>query len=95
MNAHAINLAKDLSGFNMALTADEFELIFNASTPYRIADIPDMNQLVLISEMERIPVIALNNQILTEHRLNTVQYRKKIEDFASQYNLAVQGILKL
>jgi len=95
LNNHASALATSLSGFNMALTEKEFNSLFVASTPYRIASIPDFNQLVVISEKEKIPVIALDSVILNKYKINTPQYQQKINDFIDQYNLVVDGLLKL
>jgi len=46
INKCAIELATDLNSFGMALAPSEFEKMFDGSAPYRIANIPDYNQLV-------------------------------------------------
>jgi len=95
LNNHASALAKSLSGFDMALTEKEFSYLFEASTPYRIASIPDFNQLVVISEKEKIPVVAIDSVILNKHKISTPQYQQKVSDFIGQYNLVVSGLIKL
>ena len=95
LNQRAETLAVDLSGFGMALTKNEFNDIFHNAVPYRIADIPDFNQLVVVSELEKIPVIAINNKILQKHEINTKQYREKVDDFIIQYDCIVKGLLKI
>jgi len=39
--------------------------------------VPDFNQLVVISEMERKPVIAIDDNILLKHKINTPYYKKR------------------
>ena len=98
LNSHAHSLANDLNGFGMALKPEEFKEIFENSEPYRIANIPDYNQLATVSERERTPVVGLNNSILQnqpEGSLNTEYYRGKLESFQLECNNIVDGILKL
>ena len=95
LNKQTSTLAKDLSGFDMALTTDEFNRVFENSTPYRIANIPDFNQLIVISEFEKIPVIAIDDAVLRKHSIATPTYRRKVDDFVNQYISIVNGILKL
>ncbi|MCL2520916.1 MAG: AAA family ATPase [Spirochaetaceae bacterium] len=95
LNNYAHNLARDLNGFGMALTVDEFKKYFTKAQPYRIADIPDFNQLMVVSEKEKLPVIALDNKILNRNDLGTEQYRTKVEDFKKEYYFIAEGIASL
>ena len=95
LNAQAMKLAKDLSGFGMALTEDEFRQVFLDSKPYRIANIPDYNQLGVVSESEKIPVNGLTSDELKAHNLDIPQYRDKIEDFKNECKKIVDGLLAL
>lgn len=95
LNKSTIELAKDLNGFDMALTEQQFNTIFKTSTPFNIANIPDFNQLVVIAEEHRLPVIALTSTILNSHNLGTPQYREKISDFQEQFNAIAEGIVQL
>ena len=95
LNTQAMKLAKDLSGFGMALTEDEFKQIFLDSEPYRIANIPDYNQLGVLSETEKIPVNGLTTHLLAKHKLSTPEYKKKVEDFKVECKKIVDGILAL
>jgi len=40
-------------------------------------------------------VIALNDEILKKHKINTPDYREKVCDFITQYENIVSGLLKL
>lgn len=92
----AINsLAKDLNGFGMAITTDEFIDLFDSKSPYTIAEISDFNQLKLIAETEHLPVIALDNKILNKNKLSTPQYIGKRDIFASVMNGIATGLIKL
>lgn len=98
LNYQATLLAKDLSGFGMALTEETFREIFESSDPYRIANIPDYNQLGVLSETEKIPVNGFDNKILKGApggSLDVEQYRKKVEDFKTECKKIVDGLLKL
>ena len=97
LNDCAITLATDLSAFKMALTKTEFNNYFTlSSTPYRIANIPDYNQLGQIAEDERKPVIGLDDSILRKHdKMDTPYYRGKVKDFRAECDKIVKGILKL
>jgi len=95
INSRAVELANDLNGFGMALTPSEFKDIFVNSEPYRIANIPDYNQLAVVSESEKIPVMGIDNKTLTKYKINTWQYTKKIEDFNTECNNIVGGLLKI
>ena len=95
LNERTIELSEDLNSFGMALTPNEFRDIFEDSNPYRIANIPDYNQLAQVSESEKVPVIALDSKILNKHRLNTPQYQQKIEDFRGECAKIVNGIIKI
>lgn len=95
LNEFTIELANDLNSFGMALTPDEFKEIFNNKEPYRIANIPDYNQLAVVSEQEQLPVQAFTNDVLTEHGLNTDYYRDKVSDFKEECDSIVKGLLKL
>jgi len=95
LNNVALQLANDLNGFGMALTPSEFGDTFEGSTPYRIANIPDYNQLKVISETEKIPVHALTTPLLSKYKLNTQQYRGKIDDFSGECGKIIDGLLKL
>jgi len=95
LNDIALQLANDLNGFGMALTPSEFGDIFNHSTPYRIANIPDYNQLKVISETEKIPVNAFKDSLLIKHKLATPQYNKKLDDFSRECKKIIDGLLKI
>jgi cellulose biosynthesis protein BcsQ len=95
LNSVALQLATDLNSFGMALTPSEFGTIFENSTPYRIANIPDYNQLKVISETEKFPVHAFTPSILNKYSLNIQQYRKKIDDFSKECAKIIDGLLKL
>lgn len=95
LNRCAIELATDLNGFGMAVTPAEFSNIFAGASPYRIANIPDYNQLSVVSESEKIPVNGLTNAILQRHSINTQTYREKVEDFKKECASIVDGLLKL
>lgn len=95
LNRCAIELATDLNGFGMALTPKEFENIFPGAIPYRIANIPDYNQLSVVSESEKTPVNGLDNATLNKYKINTEQYRIKVEDFKQACGNIVGGILEI
>jgi cellulose biosynthesis protein BcsQ len=95
LNDSAIELATDLSGFKLALTKSEFSDIFKNSTPYRIANIPDYNQLAIVSESEKIPVNGFDNKILNKHGINQEDYRRKVEDFKVECSKIIEGILRV
>lgn len=95
LNECAIELATDLNGFGMALTPNEFNHLFAGSTPYRIADIPDYNQLSMLSEREKIPVNGIDNKVLQKHGINTEAYRQKVQDFKRVCERIVNGLLLL
>jgi len=95
LNKYAIDLATDLNSFGMALTPRDFAAVFLGQSPYRIANIPDYNQLSVVSESEKIPVNGLDNKILNKHDINTEQYRIKVEDFKVQCSNIVNGLLKI
>ena len=95
LNLHTIDLATDLNSFGMAVTPNEFQKIFTSSTPYRIANIPDYNQLATVSETEKIPVSGLNSKILNKYKLNTTKYNDKLNDFKKECSCIVQGLLKV
>jgi cellulose biosynthesis protein BcsQ len=95
LNSCATELAEDLNSFGMAITPKEFNNVFVYSLPYRIAKIPDYNQLAQISESEKIPVIGLDNKILNKNKINTKEYREKVEDFQKECSLIVDGLLKI
>jgi len=95
LNSIALQLATDLNSFGMALTPLEFGKIFENSTPYRVANIPDYNQLKVISESEKIPVNAFTNSLLAKHELNTKQYREKVDDFTKECGKIIDGLLKI
>jgi len=95
LNMQAVELAKDLSSFGMALTESEFKQVFLDSEPYRIANIPDYNQLGVVSESEKKPVNGFTNHELKSHDLNTPQYQKKIKDFKIECKKIVDGLLSL
>jgi cellulose biosynthesis protein BcsQ len=95
LNNCAIGLATDLNSFGMAITPVEFACVFPQSTPYRIANIPDYNQLATVSETEKIPVNGLDSKILNQYKINTKQYTDKLNDFKGQCDRIVQGLLKL
>lgn len=95
LNQCAVELAMDLNSFGMALTPGEFNNLFPSSTPYRIANIPDYNQLSMVSEREKIPVNGINNKILQQHSLNTEIYRQKVQDFKSECEKIVNGLLSI
>lgn len=93
--SQALELAKDLSGFGMALTENEFKQVFADSEPYRIANIPDDNQLGVLSETEKIPVNGFCSDILRKHELATPTDRGKVEDFQVECKKIVDGLLML
>jgi len=95
LNKCAIELADDLNSFGMALTPTEFKNIFEGSDPYRIANIPDYNQLARVSENNKIPVIGIDTKILNKEELNTEQYRKKMDDFNGECDKIVRGLVKI
>lgn len=95
LNEIASLLATDLNAFGMALTPVEFDEIFKDSKPYRIADIPDYNQLKVISESEKIPVSALDGSILNKYKLNTKQYKEKLIGFSKECEKIINGLLKI
>ncbi|MCL2532236.1 MAG: ParA family protein [Oscillospiraceae bacterium] len=97
LNECAVDLANDLNSFKMALKPGEFSGLFPHSTPYRIANIPDYNQLAVVSETEKIPVTGLTEDHLKKpiHKLNTPEYLQKITDFQGECANIVNGLLKL
>ena len=95
LNECAVELARDLNSFGMALTPSEFEKAFTGATPYRIANIPDYNQLAQVSESEKIPVVGIDNKILNKHGLNTIQYQQKTADFRNECEKIVIGLNSL
>ncbi|MCL2752671.1 MAG: AAA family ATPase [Defluviitaleaceae bacterium] len=97
LNKCAIELAEDLNSFGMALTPNEFLNIFDGCVPYRIANIPDYNQLAQISEIEKIPVVGIDHKILNKKPYNmaTPQYQQKLKDFKVQCDIIVGGLKKL
>jgi len=95
LNEYAVKLAKSLNGFEMALQPEEFSELFPSETPYRIASIPDYNQLAMVSEKENLPVNGLTQKHLIKHEINTQYYKQKIEDFQSACSNIVDGLLKL
>lgn len=95
LNHCAIELATDLNGFGMAVSSPEFLNIFVDASPYRIANIPDYNQLSVVSESEKIPVNGLTNAILQKHSINTQTYREKVDDFKKECARIVAGLLEL
>jgi len=95
INEYAIELATDLNSFGMALTPIEFETIFDSSAPYRIANIPDYNQLARVSENHKIPVIGIDNKILNKESLNTKEYRQKADDFKGECDKIVNGLINI
>ena len=95
LNECAIELADDLNSFGMALTPNEFNKVFEGSDPYRIANIPDYNQLARVSENEKTPVIGISNNILQKEGLNTEYYRQKVADFRVECEKIVKGLTKI
>jgi cellulose biosynthesis protein BcsQ len=95
LNKRTISLASDLNGFGMAVTPSEFKEIFVESDPYRIADIPDYNQLGVISEGANIPVYGLDDKILNAHGINIEHYREQVENCQRECRKIVDGLLKL
>ncbi|MCL1934875.1 MAG: AAA family ATPase [Defluviitaleaceae bacterium] len=95
LNQKTLELAGTLSSFHMALTIDDFKNIFQDSEPYRIANIPDYNQLGQISETEKVPVSAIDTKILGKHNINKPEYKQKVEDFQIQCSNIVNGLLRL
>ncbi|MCL2874591.1 MAG: AAA family ATPase [Defluviitaleaceae bacterium] len=95
INSRAVELANDLNSFGMALTPSEFKDIFVNSEPYRIANIPDYNQLAVVSESEKIPVTGLDSKTLNKYEINTLPYRQKIDDFNKECDNIVNGLLKI
>lgn len=95
LNECANNLAKDLNGFDMAISKEVFEASFEHSSPFEIAKIPDYNQLAVCAEKENLPVIALDNKILQKYKLATPQYIEKLEDFQLTSNYIAEGLIKL
>ena len=95
LNDCAIALASDLDGFGMALTKSEFSCMFKSSSPYRIANIPDYNQLAMVSEGEKIPVAGLDKSHLVRYQINTSYYYDKITDFQVECNRIVDGLMTL
>lgn len=95
LNKRAVKLSRDLSGFAMALTEDEFRAVFAGSDPYRIANIPDYNQLGVVSETEKMPVNGFDDKILNKHDLATPVYKEKVADFKVECQKIVDGLLNL
>ncbi|MCL2445946.1 MAG: AAA family ATPase [Oscillospiraceae bacterium] len=95
LNERAVKLAEDLNGFRMALSATEFYKLFPNEIPFRIASIPDYNQLSVISDKENIPVHGIKEFHLKKHEMNTPYYRDKIEDFQGACANIVNGLLQL
>ncbi|MCL2616558.1 MAG: ParA family protein [Defluviitaleaceae bacterium] len=95
LNERAVELANDLNSFGMALTPTEFKRVFEGSAPYRIADIPDYNQLARVSENKKIPVAGIDNKILNAEQLNQEYYRQKLVDFGDECNKIVNGLAKI
>jgi len=98
LNDCAIALANDLNGFGMAVTRDEFARIFTSSSPYRIANIPDYNQLAMVSEGEKIPVAGLEKKHLNLYKLPSAlnnHYPNKISDFKTECDRIVNGLMAL
>ncbi len=95
LNERAVELATDLSGFRMAVTESEFNELFVSSTPYRIANIPDYNQLAMVSEKEKKPVNALDSKILNKYKINTKPYNDKLSSFKKECESIVSGLLRI
>lgn len=95
LNDLTIELADDLNGFGMAITKKEFREVFEGKNPYRIANIPDYNQLAMVSEKEQLPVQAITSTILAAHELNNVYYRDKVSGFKEECDNIVNGLLNL
>jgi chromosome partitioning protein len=95
LNKVSIELAKNLNGFGMAISKDDFVDFFPAYDAYKIAQIPDHNQLGLCSESEKLPVCALDSQILNKYKINTPQYIVKLNDFKSECKKITEGIMRL
>jgi len=95
LNSYAVTLANDLNSFGMALTPDEFRQVFENSEPYRVASIPDYNQLGVVSEGERLPVISIEDRMLNRYKLATPHYKQKIIDFKAECGKIIHGLLNL
>lgn len=95
LNESAVNLANSLNSFGMALLPNQFKEMFSDKDPYRIANLPDYNQLSTISENEKVPVVGLTNAILAKNKLNSPQYTQKVVDFKEECDHIVKGLLKL
>jgi len=95
LNRRAIELAEDLNSFGMALTPNEFKNVFEDSDPYRIANMPDYNQLARVSESEKVPVIGLDSKILNKEKLNTPQYQQKVNGFRDECDKIVKGLVRI
>lgn len=95
LNKVSIELAKNLNGFGMAISKDDFVDFFPSYNAYKIAQIPDHNQLGLCSESEKLPVCALDSQILNKYKINTPQYIEKLNDFKNECKKITEGIIRL
>jgi len=98
LNDCAIALASDLNGFGMAVSESEFARIFTSSSPYRIANIPDYNQLAMVSEGEKIPMAGIEQKHLKLYELPaapTAYYPTKINDFKTECDRIVKGLMAL
>lgn len=95
LNEATNELAKTLNGFAMAISVDSFVNFFPNYEAYKIAQIPDHNQLGICSESEKIPVCALDSQILNKYKINTPQYIEKLNDFKNECEKITNGIIKL
>ncbi|MDR0484752.1 MAG: AAA family ATPase [Alphaproteobacteria bacterium] len=95
LNQEVINLASKLSGFDMAVDETEFKRLFEGKIPYTIAEIPDYNQLKMIAEDSKLPVIALDNKILNKNGISTPQYIEKRDEFITTHDNIANGLIKL
>ncbi|MEY8444372.1 AAA family ATPase [Lactococcus ileimucosae] len=95
LNDSAVTLANSLNSFGMALLPEQFKEIFIHCEPYRIANLPDYNQLSTVSENEKVPVVGLTNSLLAKNKLNLPQYIQKVSDFKEECAQIVTGLLKL
>lgn len=95
LNDSAATLANSLNSFGMALLPEQFKEIFTHCEPYRIANLPDYNQLSTVSENEKVPVVGLTNHLLAKNKLNQPQYIQKVNDFKEECAQIVTGLLKL